>query len=235
MSKENTKPANDEAKASPHRRLVTILLLTTMGMFGVGFAMVPLYKLVCSVTGINSISQNSSRVLEKDLQLKEVDMTREIIVQFDVTLNEELPFEVSPKVKQLRVRPGEPVVTAYIAKNLSQRTIVSQAVPGVTPWQATEFFHKIECFCFSQQTLVGGEEKEMGLRFIVDPDLPKDITVLTLSYTFMDTAQEAGDHLHEHPRPQDGQAGGNKLGIVEKMQHKHMPPDVKSEHNFKLI
>ena len=218
MPKQNIEQQQDGAGNSPHRRLVMILLFTTVGMFGVGFAMVPLYKLICSVTGINSISQNSSRVLEKDLQIKGIDQDREVIVQFDVTLNEELPFEVYPKVKQMTVRPGETVVTAYMAKNLSQQTIVSQAVPGVTPWQATEYFHKIECFCFSQQTLLGGEEKEMGLRFVVDPDLPEDITVLTLSYTFMDTDREAGKHKHEHHQDSHDHSVG-QVEAVKKTQN----------------
>lgn len=210
MQEQDNKQLSDGSNKPSHKRLVTILMFTTIGMFGFGFAMVPLYKLVCSVTGINSISQNSSRVLEKDLQLKEVDTDREIIVQFDFTLNEKLPFAIQPQVKQLTVRPGEAVVTSYTAKNLSDQTIVSQAVPGVTPWQATEFFHKVECFCFTQQTLLGGEEKEMGLRFIVDPDLPEDITVLTLSYTFMDTDREGIKQEHQHNH--EGHHAGMDMG-----------------------
>jgi cytochrome c oxidase assembly protein subunit 11 len=198
---------NSSAKRK-NRRLIVLLLGLSAAMFAVGFAMVPLYNLICSVTGINSIATNNSRVSEKELQLGEVS-ERLVTVQFDVTLNNKLPFAVYPKVKQLQVRPGEPVVTAYMAKNNADYTIVSQAVPGITPWQATEYFHKIECFCFTEQTLLGGEEKEMGIRFIVDSELPEEMTVLTLSYTFMDKDREnANRSQHQHADHQHIDAPG---------------------------
>ena len=216
--------AEEEKKSSAgrkNRRLIVLLLGLSVAMFAVGFAMVPLYTLICSVTGINSIATNSSRVLEKELVTGEVS-ERLVTVQFDVTLNNKLPFAVYPKVKQLQVHPGEPIVTAYIAKNNADYTIVSQAVPGLTPWQATEYFHKIECFCFTEQTLLGGEEKEMGLQFIVDPELPEEMTVLTLSYTFMDTDREnANRSQHQHAEHQHNDAAEldkhRELTGIEKM------------------
>ncbi len=181
-----------------HRRLGLILGSIVFVMFGFAFAMVPLYQLICSVAGINSIATNSGRVTAEQYISENVNEQRTVLVEFDVTLNEQIPFTVSPKIKKVRVHPGEAVTTAYIVKNTSDKTIITQAVPGITPWQATAYFHKTECFCFTQQTLLAAEEKEMGLRFMVDADLPEDIEVLTLSYTFMDTERIVGNNINEH-------------------------------------
>jgi len=154
--------------------------------------MVPLYQLYCSVTGSNSIATNSGRITSEQYSSDKVNEQRTVVVEFDVTLNENIPFSVNPAIKRIEVHPGEAITTAYLVKNLSDNTIITQAVPGITPWQATAYFHKTECFCFSQQTLLAEEEKEMGLRFMVDADLPEEIEVLTLSYTFMDTKGAVG-------------------------------------------
>lgn len=176
-----------ESKADKNRRLSLILGSVVICMFLFAFAMSPLYQLYCAVTGINNIASNSGRISDKQVLTGEVDEKRTVMVQFDVTLNQQIPFTVRPKHNRIEVHPGEAVTTSYVVKNTSPENIVTQAVPGVTPWQATAYFHKTECFCFTQQTLEGNEEVEMGLVFMVDTDLPEDIEVLTLSYTFMDT------------------------------------------------
>jgi cytochrome c oxidase assembly protein subunit 11 len=157
-----------------------------VGMFGFGFAMVPLYGLLCQVTGVQSIEQRS--VLGDQASTatrREVDQDRWVTVKFDATVHPELPWKVEPLVRKLRVRPGEMHLVNFVAENGSGQAITGQAIPSVAPWQATGFFSKMECFCFSQQTLAGNERKEMPLRFSVSPDLPADIGSLTLSYSVL--------------------------------------------------
>jgi len=190
--------SNNKPSRGKHRRLGATLGVVVFVMFGFAFAMVPLYQLYCSVTGSNSIASNSGRISSEQYRSDYINEQRTVVVEFDVTLNENIPFSVNPAIKSIKVHPGEAITTTYVVKNLSNDTIITQAVPGITPWQATAYFHKTECFCFSQQTLLAEEEKEMGLRFMVDADLPEEIEVLTLSYTFMDTkgataVTQAGD------------------------------------------
>jgi len=181
-----------------HQKLMLILGSVVFVMFGFAFAMVPLYQLICSVTGINSIATNGARLTSEQFLEANVDNKRIVRVEFDVTLNKDIPFTINPSLKSIEVHPGEAITTSYVVKNISDDTIITQAVPGITPWQATAYFHKTECFCFTQQTLAGNEEKEMGLQFMVDKDLPEDIQVLTLSYTFMDTDRMVGQPIKEH-------------------------------------
>ncbi|RLA22029.1 MAG: cytochrome c oxidase assembly protein [Gammaproteobacteria bacterium] len=163
---------------------VRLLVLLAVGMFGFSFAMVPLYELVCSVTGTNSIATNAS-TKTSGLETREVDSERWITVEFDATINGNLAVEFRPGTRRLKIHPGEMQSLVYHAKNLTDKKITLQAVPGITPWQATEHLHKIECFCFSQQTLEAGEAVEMPLRFYVDSDLPKQFERMTLSYSIM--------------------------------------------------
>jgi len=157
-----------------------------VGMFGFGFAMVPLYGLFCQVTGVQSVEQRSALGDQASTAApREVDQDRWVTVKFDVTVHPELPWKIEPLVRKLRVRPGEMHLVNFVAENGSGQEITGQAIPSVAPWQATGFFSKMECFCFSQQTLAGNERKEMPLRFSVSPDLPADIGSLTLSYSVL--------------------------------------------------
>lgn len=175
-------PSENQVKAKKSAAKLFMLVLI---MFAFGFAMVPLYSLVCSVTGISSTSLAPGRIKEVDLNLT-VDKTRTITVGFDVTINADLPWDVYPKVKTIDVHPGEIGEVMFVAKNNSDRRIEAQAVPGITPWQATEYFEKIECFCFTSQTLEAGESRDMLLKFVVDGELPEQYKNITLSYTLMD-------------------------------------------------
>lgn len=172
-------------KGKKQRRHVWMLSLLVVGMFGFGFAMVPLYQLICSVAGINSISTGGRVAVE--VESLAVDPNREITVEFDVTRNKDIPWEFWPMVQEITVHPGEVNEVMYFAKNNSDQTIVAQAVPGVTPWQATEHLKKLECFCFARQELAPGESREMPLRFVVTDELPDKFRTITLSYTIMDT------------------------------------------------
>ena len=178
--------SNGSATARKNRRTLMLLAGLAVGMFGFGFAMVPLYGLLCQVTGIQSVEQRSALGDQASTAApREVDQDRWVTVKFDVTVHPELPWKIEPLVRKLRVRPGEMHLVNFIAENGSGQEITGQAIPSVAPWQATGFFSKMECFCFSRQTLAGNERKEMPLRFSVSPDLPADIGSLTLSYSVL--------------------------------------------------
>ncbi len=168
-----------------HRRASLWLAGLVVGMFGFGFALIPLYNLYCQVTGLKSsgeIFSESSAV---------ADQSRTVTVQFDSTVNDGLPWKFKPVVREVEVHPGEVTEVSFLVKNLSDEEIVGQAIPSVTPWFANGYFHKMECFCFTNQPLQAGESKEMPLRFYVSNDLPRDISVLNLSYTFLNTNKES--------------------------------------------
>ncbi|MEA3276374.1 MAG: cytochrome c oxidase assembly protein [Pseudomonadota bacterium] len=168
------------------RRTLVLLAGLAVGMFGFGFAMVPLYGLLCQVTGVQSVEQRSALSSQSETaSTGAVAEDRWVTVKFDATVHPDLPWKLEPMVRKLRVRPGETHLVRFLAENRSGREIQGQAIPSIAPWQATGFFSKLECFCFSQQTLVGNERKEMPLRFSVSPDLPSDISSLTLSYSVL--------------------------------------------------
>ena len=180
MSNELEKTTVEKVRGST--RLLTALVI---GMFGFGFAMVPLYDLICAATGLNG--STTGRIKEDTYIQGRIDYGRVITVEFDATNNADLPWEFYPMVKKVDVYLGEIKEVNYFAKNNSDKTIIAQAIPGITPWQATSHFNKTECFCFTQQKLEPGESKVMPLRFVIDNDLPEGLKTITLSYTFMDT------------------------------------------------
>lgn len=175
-----------------NRRTGWVLAVGGVVMFAFGFAMVPLYSLVCDITGINR-SGKANFVSEQQLQQYPVDSERTITVEFDANVESGMPWDFRPMVHKMKIHPGKVYEVTYYAQNNSDHPIVGQAIPGVTPWQATEHFNKTECFCFRQQTLQPGEGKEMPLRFVIDSALPQDFHTVTLSYTFMDTGLAASD------------------------------------------
>jgi cytochrome c oxidase assembly protein subunit 11 len=181
---------------SRNRRTGLVLGAVVVGMFGFGFALVPLYSLFCQVTGVQSVKLNAAR--DRDAAAPVSSATtpsqRVVTVKFDATVNSGLPWEFKPLVRSLEVHPGEAYEVRYLAHNVAAESVVGQAIAAVVPWQATAYFHKTECFCFRQQTLAADEAREMPLRFVVSPDLPEGINTLTLSYTFMNTDPNAVQH-----------------------------------------
>jgi cytochrome c oxidase assembly protein subunit 11 len=169
------------------RRTMLLLVGLAVGMFGFGFALVPLYGLLCQVTGIQSVEQRSAIGVGGIAATGPVavDEDRWVTVKFDATVHPELPWSLGPMERKIRVRPGETRLVNFVAENRSGREITGQAIPSVAPFQATGYFSKMECFCFTQQTLAGNERKEMPLQFSVSPDLPADIDSLTLSYNVL--------------------------------------------------
>ncbi|MDH5765302.1 MAG: cytochrome c oxidase assembly protein [Gammaproteobacteria bacterium] len=194
-----------QSSQQQNAKTVRLMLLIVIGMFGFGFAMVPLYDLLCSVTGLNG--STTGRIQDVSQLTGRVDYNRVITVEFDATNNADLPWEFRPTIKKLDVHPGEIKEVSYFVKNNASHAIVAQAIPGITPWQATSHFNKTECFCFIQQKLEPGEGKEMALRFVIDPDLPKEYKTITLSYTFMDTDRSKLKQNGEMPKLQTSVTG----------------------------
>ena len=167
-------------------KTVAKLLVAVAGMFCFGFLLVPLYDVFCEVTGLNGkVSGEAYQAVDVA-----IDTSRTIKVQFVATNNDSMPWEFKPHVTSVIVHPGELVSTTFYAKNPRTIAMTAQAIPSVMPLRAAEYFHKTECFCFSQQILQAGEEVEMPLRFIVDQDTPKDVHTITLSYTLFDVTDQ---------------------------------------------
>jgi cytochrome c oxidase assembly protein subunit 11 len=157
------------------------LALIAILMFGFGYALVPIYNVFCEMTGLNG---KTKAVPVSAADGIAVDMGREITVEFDANVNGVLPWSFSPATRKITVRPGRVYETSFLVKNLTDDWITGQAVPSVAPGEAAQYFNKTVCFCFAQQTLGPHEEKQMPVRFIVDPGMPVHIRWLTLSYTF---------------------------------------------------
>lgn len=171
----------------PVAKTVQRLLVVTVAMFGFGFALVPLYDVFCDLTGLNG--KTAARPYEATNA--EVDRSRSIKVQFLATNNDGMAWQFKPTTTEIRVHPGELVATEFFVRNPAGHTMVAQAVPSLVPFKAAEYFHKTECFCFNRQTLAGGQEMLMPLRFIVDQDVPKDVHTITLAYTLFDVTDKA--------------------------------------------
>jgi len=167
---------------STNKQIIKKLLLIVFGMFGFGFALVPLYDVFCDITGLNGKTNDTAVSYSAD----GVDTSRTVTVQFITRMAKGIPWQFEPVINEVEVHPGEVKFVKFYAKNESMRDIVGQAVPSVSPGIAAGYFQKIECFCFAQQPLKANEDVEMGLQFYVDVDLPAEVSTLTLSYTLYD-------------------------------------------------
>ncbi|QYJ75238.1 cytochrome c oxidase assembly protein [Shewanella sp. FJAT-52076] len=165
-----------------HRKLIIGLCLGCVGMFGFGFALVPLYDVLCEQLGINGKTSSEAAQYSQ----MQVDEARTVTVEFMAQVQPGMPWEFGPAVKRLEVHPGQLVRTDFLAHNLSSNALVGQAIPSVSPGQGAAYFNKTECFCFNQQVLAGKDSANLPLIFFVDPDLPESIHTLTLSYTLYD-------------------------------------------------
>ena len=191
--------AQENKPTTSHARLIRKLTVVVIGMFGFGFALVPMYNLVCDAFGINGrfleIQDGSYNVKEGETRGKQLaarkDLNRTVTVQFTTTLNQNMAWEFRTMTRTMELHPGEIKQVKFYARNKTGKTVVAQAVPSLAPAQAVKYFTKMECFCFNQQTFNPGEAKEMPLVFVVDPDLPKNVNTITLGYTFFDTEKNA--------------------------------------------
>ncbi|GAP36327.1 cytochrome c oxidase assembly protein [Piscinibacter sakaiensis] len=183
-------PRPDRARllASDNLRMVGKLVLIAGLMFGFGYGLVPMYRAICTALGINVLSV-SERNLPGQTRAgqaanTQVDRSRTITVEFDA--NARGPWDFKPAITSLQVHPGELATVMYEFRNRQPRTMAAQAIPSYAPKQATSYFNKLECFCFNEYTLAPQESKQWPVVFVIDPKLPKDVTTITLSYTFFE-------------------------------------------------
>lgn len=167
--------------AADNRRLLLRLGISAVVMFGFGFLLVPFYEKICEVTGINNLLKPDIAAVSNT----QVDTSRTVLVQFDANLHD-LPWRFHPLQRSVSVHPGELIHIAYEVVNTRAEPITGQAVPSYGPLEAGQYFRKMDCFCFTQQTLAAGERRTMPVVFVLDPALPADVTTITLSYTFFE-------------------------------------------------
>ena len=173
-------------------RMVGKLSVVALGMFAFGYAMIPLYRAICEATGINILSLSERQVpgggkagkAAQVLLNSQVDESRTITVEFDANVRG--PWHFKPAQRSIQVHPGELATVMYEFQNVQNRRMAAQAIPSYAPRQAAAHFTKLECFCFNQYTLEPGEKREWPVAFVIDPRLSKDVTTITLSYTFFE-------------------------------------------------
>lgn len=152
--------------------------IVVIAMFSFSFALVPLYRVFCQVTGLNT-----SIKITEEAKSSNYDKNRQVLVQLVTTMQGDFPWDFYPLKKSLKVHVGDVIRVDFFAKNNAKQTMTVQAIPSFAPTQAGRYFHKIECFCFTQQTLSATETKKMPVVFRISNDLPKNINTITLAYT----------------------------------------------------
>jgi cytochrome c oxidase assembly protein subunit 11 len=176
-----------EPQKRANRKLVRALLIMTAGSFAFGWALVPLYDVLCRAAGIGNAEAKAGK---SEVQ-ETADPNREVTIEFIAEPATVGSFDFQPKVASMRVHPGKLYDAEFHARNLTNVASVAQAVPSISPTGTARYFHKTECFCFSPQNFAAGEARDLPVRFIVDPQLPRDVDKLTLAYTIYDTTQSA--------------------------------------------
>ncbi len=175
-----------------NKRLLRILVVGVIFMFGFCYMLVPLYALICKKEGINGKSANAATVVDPNMQ---VDYSRTIKVSFTTTLHTGVPFKFISLSKSIEMHPGERKLIYFYAENQSGKEMTVQAIPSITPMDAARFLKKTECFCFTQQYFSQHEKADMPVYFFIDPSVPKSIKEVTLSYTLFD----ASGYLKKQP------------------------------------
>jgi len=192
-------------QANANNRMVIKLIVIVFGMFGFGFALVPLYDVFCDITGINGKTENSAAVYEAI----EIDKSREVTVEFITRTHTGMPWEFRAQTARLKVHPGELNTVSFYVRNPASNNMMAQAIPSVSPGMAALYLNKTECFCFNQQPLSAGAEAYMPMQFYVDPQLPDDISYFTVQYTLFDVTARASDittkpNPYMVPQPESG-------------------------------
>ena len=178
------------ALRADNRRMLGKLIVVACVMFGFGYALVPMYRAICEALGINVLSLSEQRASaglwgeRKVAANTQVDTTRTVTVEFDANVRG--PWDFKPAVRSIQVHPGELTTVQYEFRKIQNRTMAAQAIPSYAPRQSSSHFNKLECFCFNEYTLAPGESKTWPVAFVIDPKLPKDVTTITLSYTFFE-------------------------------------------------
>jgi cytochrome c oxidase assembly protein subunit 11 len=169
-----------------NRRLFIRLALVAAGMFGFGYALVPFYYQICAAWGVNSFGE-----LRAEPVNTQVDTSRTVTIELDANAHG-MPWHFRPLVRHIEVHPGQLTTVEYEVVNERGATVTGQAVPSYGPALAGEYFKKLECFCFTQQTLAPGETRRMPVLFVIDPKLPKDVNSIAISYTFYEVTARGG-------------------------------------------
>lgn len=196
-------------------QMVGKLLIVAAGMFGFGYALVPIYRAICNALGINVLAASERQIpgaMSKAAANTQIDVTRLITVEFDANVRG--PWDFKPEKRSLQVHPGELSTVMYEFQNIQNRPMAAQAIPSYAPKQSAAYFNKLECFCFNQYTLQAGEKKSWPVAFVIDPKLPKDVTTITLSYTFLRSAAR--------PRLRPKATWGQKR-LKPRVQHRFKP------------
>ncbi len=181
---------NKNKGAQYHGKLIAKLLFFGVGMFAFAmFLMPPLYDVFCEITGLNGKTGGRYTASLSDMTVENHNRDRSIKVQFIANNNETMPWEFRPNESSVTVEPTQVKQVSYFALNPTQIDMVGQAVPSVVPFEAAQYFHKTECFCFQNQPLSAGEQADLVLQFIIDPDIPDHIHTITLAYTIFDITQ----------------------------------------------
>ena len=168
-----------------NRRLSLRLGAIALGMFGFGYALVPFYNQICAALGVNSLESKDT------VSSSQIDFSRQVTIELDSNAHN-MPWSFKPVVGHVTVHPGELTTVEYEISNVRNATVTGQAVPSYGPQLAGEYFKKIECFCFTQQTLGPGETRRLPVVFVIDPKLPKDVNTIAVSYTFFEVAGRGG-------------------------------------------
>jgi len=179
--------AHDTDRVSENRSMLWRLSAVALLMFAFGFALVPFYDHICRALGINNLSVAEASAPRNT----QVDASRTITVEFDANTHD-LPWRFRALERHVTVHPGELAHVEFEVANVRERPVTAQAVPSYGPQSAGQFFRKVECFCFTQQTLAAGETRRMPVVFVIDPALPKDVNTITLSYTFFEVPGKGG-------------------------------------------
>jgi cytochrome c oxidase assembly protein subunit 11 len=171
--------------ARANQQTLVKLLVVAVAMFGFGYALAPFYRAICDALGLNSV------VKADTVANTQVDTGRLLTVEFDANLRSNLPWTFAPLEKSVRVHPGALTQVMFEVRNQSDRPVTGQAIPSFGPQRAGRYFKKLDCFCFTQQTLAPGEVKRMPVTFVVERELPQDVNTVTLSYTFFEVEGKA--------------------------------------------
>jgi cytochrome c oxidase assembly protein subunit 11 len=179
-------------------RVLGKLLVVVVLMFGFGWALIPIYNKICEITGINILARQDeglkgartgATVSSAELKNTQVDTSRVVTIELDAnSQSSQSAWRFRPTKSSIDVHPGELTTVVYEVANQQGKTVVGQAIPSYMPLKAAEYFKKLECFCFQQQTLAANEVKSFPVVFVIDPKLPKDVNRITLSYTFFEVA-----------------------------------------------
>jgi cytochrome c oxidase assembly protein subunit 11 len=169
------------------KKTIRNLVGIVFGMFAFGWALVPIYDVFCEITGLNGKVTGPSYLSENS---QEMTVQRDVLIQFMTHNNESMPWTFKSEKVQMRIKTGSQQEAIFVFENTTDKEMVGQVIPSVSPGRGAEFFHKTECFCFEQQTLAAGERIELPVRFIVDPALPKEIGSLSLGYTLFDITDQ---------------------------------------------